>query len=206
MTALPVAESLKHLLALAQAGDSSALGRLLAHYQKYLELLARLQLRSRLQGKADPADLVQETFLKAHRHFAEFRGATEREWTAWLRQILATSAANLVRHYLGNRGRDLRLERDLADAFSESSRCMESAFAFPQSTPSQQAAHREQAVLLAEALALLPDDYREAVILRHLECLTFPEVAHRMGRSMDSVKKLWARGLARLRDLMRIQS
>ncbi|MBO0700530.1 MAG: sigma-70 family RNA polymerase sigma factor [Zavarzinella sp.] len=191
------------LLARARAGDRDALGRLLGLYHNYLGLLARLQVRGRLQGKVDPADLVQETFLKAHRHFAAFRGSTEREWTAWLRQILATTAANLVRHYLGNRGRDPRLERELADAFDASSRCLEAGFALPGSTPSQQASRREQAVLLAEALARLPEDHREAVILRHLEGLTFPEVADRMGRSVDSVKKLWARGLARLRDLMR---
>ena len=196
----------EHLLALARAGDRDALGRLLARYRDYLGLLARLQVRRRLQGKVDPVDLVQETFLKAHRHFANFHGTGEREWTAWLRQILVTSAANLVRHFLGSKGRDPRLERELADGFDESSRCLEGGFALAQSTPSQQAARREQAVLLAEALARLPADHREAVILRHLEGLTFPEVADHMGRSVDSVKKLWARGLARLRELMRTAS
>ena len=202
MTALSAAAP-DQLLALAQAGDRDALGQLLALYHNYLGLLARLQVRRRLQGKVDPADLVQETFLKAHRHFATFRGAGEREWTAWLRQILATSAASLVRHDLGTTGRDPRLERELADAVEESSRCLEGGFALAQSTPSQQAVRREQAVLLAEALARLPEDHREAVILRHLEGLTFPEVATHMGRTVDSVKKLWARGLARLREQMR---
>ena len=77
----------------------------------------------------------------------------------------------------------------------ESSRSLDGGFGLVQSTPSQQAARREQAVLLAEALARLPEDYREVIILRHLEGLTFPEVAERMGRTVDSVKKLWARGL-----------
>ena len=205
--ATPLApDVLEDLLALARTGDRAALGQLLDGYRDYLALLARLQVRQRLKGKVDPADLIQETYLKAHRHFATFRGRTEREWTAWLRQILATSAANQVRHYLGSKGRDPRLERELADAFADSSRCLEAGFALPQSTPSQQAARREQAVLLAEALARLPDDQREAVILRHLEGLSFPDVATQMGRSVDSVKKLWARGLARLREQMRSPS
>ena len=191
------------LLARARAGDRDALGRLLATYHDYLSLLARIQVGRRLQGKVDAQDLVQEACLKAHRHFARFRGRTEREWTAWLRQILATTAANLVRRYLGSQGRDPRLERELADAFDQSSRCLEGGFALPHSTPSQQAARREQAVILAAALARLLDEYREAVILRHLEGLSFPDVAARMGRSVDSVKKLWARGLARLREQMR---
>jgi RNA polymerase sigma-70 factor (ECF subfamily) len=67
------------------------------------------------------------------------------------------------------------------------------------STPSQHAARREQAVLLADALGKLPDDYREVIILRHLEGLPFAEVAGRMGRSEDSVQKLWVRALANLR-------
>ena len=69
-------------------------------------------------------------------------------------------------------------------------------------SPSQQASRREQAVLLADALGKLTDDYREAIVLRHLEGLSFPEVARRMGRSEDSVKKLWARALAKLRRIL----
>ena len=68
------------------------------------------------------------------------------------------------------------------------------------SSPSQHAARREQALLLAEGLERLPEDYREVLILRHLEGLTFPEVAARMGRTVMSVKKLWARALPALRD------
>ena len=60
----------------------------------------------------------------------------------------------------------------------------------------------EQALLLAEALARLPAEWRELLILRHLEGLTFPEVAQRMGRTVDSVKKLWPRALANLRRLL----
>ena len=45
----------------------------------------------------------------------------------------------------------------------------------------------------------LPADYREVITLRHLEGLTFPEVARRMERSLASVEKLWVRALASLR-------
>jgi RNA polymerase sigma-70 factor (ECF subfamily) len=66
-------------------------------------------------------------------------------------------------------------------------------------SPSRQASRREQAVLLADALGKLPEAYREVIILSHLEGLSFPEVARRLGRTLDSVKNLWARALARLR-------
>jgi RNA polymerase sigma-70 factor (ECF subfamily) len=72
----------------------------------------------------------------------------------------------------------------------------------PHSSPSSRAARREQGVLLADALDCLPEDYREVIVLRTLQGLSFPEVAERMGRSVGSVEKLWMRGLARLRGAM----
>jgi RNA polymerase sigma-70 factor (ECF subfamily) len=189
----------EELLRRARAGSASALGDLLELYRNYLSLLARLQIGRRLQGKVDPADLVQETFLKAHRDFAQFRGTSEGEWVGWLRQILAMNLGHLVRRYCGTRRRDIRLERRLVDELDHSSRVLDQGLVAPQSSPSNQASHREQAVLLADALEELPPDYREVIILSHLEGLSFPEVASRMGRSVNSVKNLWARALARLR-------
>jgi RNA polymerase sigma-70 factor (ECF subfamily) len=193
---------LGQLLTLARAGNRPALGQLLDRYRSYLMLLARLQIDRRLQGKVEAADLVQETFLEAHRDFAQFRGTTEKELAAWLRQILVSNLANLVRRYRGTQRRDVRLERQLAVELDQSSRMLDVGLVARQSSPSQQASRREQAVLLAEALAQLPDDYREAIILRNLEGLSFPEVAGRMARSQDSVKKLWARALTQLRSLL----
>lgn len=187
------------LLASARAGEDGALGRLLDCYRAYLTLLARVQVGRRLQGKADPADLVQEAFLEAVRHFPQFRGDSEPELALWLRRILATCLSHLVRRYCGTQARDVQLERALEDELDQSSRAFSVGLAARQSTPSQRASRREQAVLLADALARLPDDYREVLILRHLEGLTFPEVAARMGRTLDSVEKLWARALPRLR-------
>lgn len=192
----------EELLSLARSGDGAALGRLLELFRNYLMLLARLQVDRRLQGKVDPADLVQETFLEAHRDFEQFRGVTEAELAGWLRRILATNFANLVRHYYGTQRRDPHLERDLTNALDQSSKALDRSLVAAQSSPSHQAARREQAVILADALKRISDDYREVIVLRHLEELSFPEVAARMGRSEDSVKKLWARGLSRLRQAL----
>jgi RNA polymerase sigma-70 factor (ECF subfamily) len=192
----------EQLLREARAGDAATLGQLLELYRRYLALLARVQIGRRLQQKADASDLVQETFLKAHRQFANFRGTTEAQFVQWLRQILAASLADLLRRYLGAQGRDIRLEREIEGAFDQSSVLLDRGLIAAQSSPSQQAAGREQAVLLADALAQLPDDYRDVLVLRHLEGLTFPEVARRLERTVDSVEKLWMRALARLRQLM----
>ena len=98
----------------------------------------------------------------------------------------------------------MNLERELNRELDESWRALDRGLISPQSSPSHQAARRELAVLLADALQRLPEDYRETIVLRHLEGLTFPEVAGRMGRTEDSVKKLWARALARLRRALEV--
>jgi RNA polymerase sigma-70 factor (ECF subfamily) len=187
------------LLQQARAGNAEALGQLLQTYRRYLAFLAGLEIGRRLQGKVDPSDVVQEAFLGAHRDFAGFRGTTEKEFTAWLRQVLASVLANLVRHYQGTQRRDVRLERQLVLDLEESAQALDRALIDAGASPSQQAASREQAVLLANALARLPDEQRQLLVLRHLEGLTFAEVARRLGRSPDSVKKQWPRALAALR-------
>jgi RNA polymerase sigma-70 factor (ECF subfamily) len=192
-----------HLLAQAGAGDSHALGDLLESYRNYLALLARVQISRRLQRKLDAGDLVQETFLAAHRDWASFQGSSERELVGWLRGILAGKLAKLVRSYLGTQRRNVLLERDLAEELDQSSRALDRGLFHKGDSPSVQVSQREQGVLLADALSELPEDYREVLILRHLEGLSFPEVSQRMGRTLDAVKQLWVRALDRLRRSMR---
>lgn len=189
----------EQMIQTARTGTDAGLGPLLELYRNYLRLLARIEIGRRLQGKLDASDLVQETFLEAHRNFARFQGTSEPQLISWLRQILAAKVANLLRHYLGTQGRDVRLERELAADLDQSSRALGAELIASLSTPSQQAVRREQAVLLADALERLPPDYREVIVLRHLEGQSFPDVARRMERSVDSVQKLWLRALASLR-------
>lgn len=186
----------------AAKGDPATLGRLLELYRRYLALLARVQIGQRLQGKVDASDVVQETFLEAHRSFGKFQGTNEAQFIGWLRQILACNLTDLLRRYLGAQGRDVRLEREIASAIDLSSASLDRGLVAQQSSPSHQAVRREQSVLLADALEQLPGDYREVIVLRNVEGLSFPDVAQRMGRSLDSVEKLWMRGLARLRQIL----
>jgi RNA polymerase sigma-70 factor, ECF subfamily len=187
------------LLGLAKTGDGQALGRLLERYRNYVGLLVRLQVGRRLRTKVDVEDLLQEISLEIHRKISQFRGRSEREFLTWIRRLIGSILANQVRHYLGTKSRDARLERALVDDLDQSSRALNDGLIASQSSPSQQAVRREQAVLLADALNELPEDYREVIILRQLEGLSFPDVARRTGRTEDSVKNVWLRALARLR-------
>jgi len=187
------------LLAKARVGDTAALGTLLEQYRGYLTLLARTQIGRRLQGKADAADLVQETFLQVHQHITGFRGTSQTEFLVWLRRILAAVISNHVRHYLGTRQRDARLEQALAVELDDTSGLFERGLVADCSTPSRHVAKGEALIELAAALEQLPADYREVIMLRHLEGLPFADVAERMGRSVASVQNLWVRALGRLK-------
>jgi RNA polymerase sigma-70 factor (ECF subfamily) len=184
-----------------QLGDPGALGRLLESYRNYLRLLARTGIDVSLQGKADPSDLVQETLLKAHQRFSQFRGRTEAELAAWLRQILARHLTDLLRRYHKVEARQVGRERSLEDLLTASSAALDNLLAGGAS-PSQSAQRREQSVVLADALADLSDDHREVIILRSIEELDWDDIAAKMGRSTGAVRLLWARALKQLRPLI----
>jgi RNA polymerase sigma-70 factor, ECF subfamily len=187
----------QELLDRARRGDREDLGRLLELYRNYLNMLARLQIDRRLRGRVDPSDLVQDTFLEAHRAFAAFHGQNEVDLLEWLRRILRSRLTSLVRRHCLAQRRDVRLEHRLDEELEHSSEIARTLLA-TESSPSQNASRREQAVVLADALECLPEHYREVIVLRHMEELSFPEVARRMERSLDSVKNLWVRALAAL--------
>ena len=201
MSENPCSADPQHLLERAINGDEDALGELLSIYRPYLSLLARLKADRKMQSKVDDSDLVQDTCLSAHRDFGQFRGSTEKEFTAWLREIMAHAAANLGREHRRQR-RDFRLERQLSVQLNESSQMIERALVHSGSSPSHVAVRRERAVVLANALGQLSADYREVLVLREFEGKSLGEVAQHMGRTPDAVQKLWARALVQLRRLM----
>ena len=186
-------------IALAKGGDSAALGSLLEGYRAYLRMLARVQIGPRLQSKLDADDLLQEAFLRAHQAIGRFRGATEEEFLAWLRGILAHVLADQIRRYHGTEQRDPKLERALEVELDRSSEGFARVLAAPTSSPSQRVVRHERAVRLAAALERLPPASRDVLALRHFQDLSFPEIASQMGRTLDGVKNLWIRALARLR-------
>lgn len=191
------------LLQQARGGDEAARGQLLMSFGNYLTLLARVQIGPRLQGKVDEGDIVQETFLDAHRQFAQFRGNSEAEVAAWLRTILAGKLGQVMRRYVHSKGRDVAVERELAARLEESSQALDGGLAASISSPSQRAQRRERSVLLADALAKLSEEHREVIILHHLQGLTFGDVAQRLGKTENSVQKTWIRALANLRQKLR---
>ncbi len=171
-------------------------------YREYLRLLARLQLDPRLRSKLDPSDVVQATLLQAHRGRDQFRGKTEAEQVVWLRKILAGELARASRD-LGRDKRDVDRERSLERALEQSSRRLEQWLAADQSPPVEQAERNEELARLADALAALPDDQREAMELHYLHGWPLAEIAARLERSPKAVSGLLHRGLITLRARLR---
>jgi RNA polymerase sigma-70 factor (ECF subfamily) len=189
------------LLILAKAGYSPGLDRLLDRFRHPLAEQARGQIGRRLRVKLDVEDVLQEVSLEACRDIGKFRGNTEREFLRWLRSILDTILLNQVRHYFGTGRRNLLKERPLADVDHSMWRLERDPVA-PDTSPSQRAVKHERASRLAEAIETLPVPYREVIVLRHIEGLTFVEVARRMDRTEDGVKNMWVRALRQLRGLL----
>jgi RNA polymerase sigma-70 factor (ECF subfamily) len=190
------------LLMAARGGDVDGLGRLLEAYRHYLRILATTQIDRRLCARVSPSDVVQETLFEAHRDFVSFRGATEHEFIAWLRQILVNNLARTVERHLIAGKRDVRREVSLdgtRTALERSSARLRSLVIDSGHSPSAAAQQREHAVILADVLAEIAEDYREVIVLRNLEGLSFNDVAKRLGRTSGATRMLWLRAIEQLR-------
>ena len=183
----------------ARNADADRLAKLLDVYRNYLRLMARMQLSRMLQSRVSPSDVVQESILVAKNAFAGFRGKTEPELLAWLRSVLAQRLIDTNRFHSAKQ-RDFNLERRIDDSLDQSSRQLQAFMTKEKDSPSRTACRREQEVILADALARLPKDYCEVIVLRHLESKSFVEVAETMQRSVPSVKSIWTRAMTRLRS------
>jgi RNA polymerase sigma-70 factor (ECF subfamily) len=173
----------------------------LEQFRPYLLLLAQRQLVGRAPSRLDASDVVQQTLLEAHRRHEQFRGGTDAERAAWLRQILAHNLADAERA-LHRDKRDVSRERSLEAELQQSSAQLAGWLAAGQSSPSRQAVQHEEAVRLADALQKLPESQREALVLQHWHGLTLAQIGERLQRTPVAVAGLLKRGLQRLRDLL----
>lgn len=170
----------------------------LERFRSYLHLLAEARLDRRLRSKLDPSDIVQQTLLQAHEARQQFRGSSEGELAAWLRQILARTLLRSVRDY-GRAKRALSLEQPLEAVCQESSARLEAWLVAEQSSPSYAAAKLEEALGVAEAVQALSDGQREAVVLYYWQGCTLAEIGEMLGGTTSAAGGLLRRGLEKLR-------
>jgi RNA polymerase sigma-70 factor (ECF subfamily) len=193
----------EQLLALARAGDAEPVGQLLQLYRNYLLVLARTQFDQRLRRRVSPSDLVQEAMLAAHRDFAQFNGHTERQFLAWLRQILIHCLHRAIETHLKTKMRDVRCEisiEHVSAALDRSSAKLGEMLVDPAPSPSAPMQARENAVAFANQLAALRPHYRDVIIMRNLQGLSFEKIAGQMQRNPGAVRMLWLRAVDKLRQ------
>jgi len=193
-----------NLLTQVRRGNSQQLGQLLQLYHNYLTILATAQLDGRLRRRVSPSDLVQEAMLGAYRDFSQFRGGSEPELLAWLRQILINCLRHAYRAHVQADRRDLRREisfDEMNHSLDQSAAKLANVLADEATSPSGAAAAQERAVEIANHLAQLRPDYRDVIVLRNLQGLSFEEVANRMNRKPGAVRMLWLRAIEKFRQL-----
>jgi RNA polymerase sigma-70 factor (ECF subfamily) len=192
------------LMDLARHGNNEALGQMLQLYRNYLTILATTQLDRRLRRRVNPSDLVQDAMLAAHCDFGQFRGGTERELLAWLRQILINCLHHVIETHLRAKMRDMRREvsvEEMGEVLNRSACNFTRMLADQGPSPSAPVLQRERAVALADQLARLPAQYRDVIILRNLQGLSFNEVAERMDRKPGTVRMLWLRAIEKFKQI-----
>ncbi len=196
------------LLALALSGDREALGPLLDHFRPYLIVIAHRQLDDRLKGRLDATDVVQTTFLEAHRDFPNFRGQDINTLLSWLRNILHNNIETTHQRHLVALKRSAKRETTgRSQSASSEQESIVNWIASDSSSPSQRAMRDEAAASLAICLTQLPNTQSEAIRLRYLEGLSLRDIAEKMSKTEMAVAGLLKRGLKALRtDLAAYQS
>ncbi len=184
----------------ARAGDPLALGPLLASYAYQLRRIADHQLDEKLRNRVSPSDIVQETLLQAGQDFQDFRGQSDAEFGSWLRRILARKLSkNIERHLLAEK-RDVRREVGLGHASGAYRLPAQDAVADHRPGPASEAMQYERSRHIEQALATLPETYRQIVELRNVQGLPFDEVARRLNRTSGAARMLWLRAIDALRQ------
>lgn len=191
---------LETLISEARA-DSSALGRLLERYRPFLLAYARQRVGARLAVRSDASDIVQQTLFEAHQAFPMFQGASEPEFSAWIKRIHSHNLAEVIRKHVHVAKQSIENEQRMDSPDGSASFCWWEPAA-KQSTPSQRLIKGEKALRLAEVLESLPEMQREAVRLRHLEGWHVEDIAKELDKSLAATAGLIKRGLQTLRVRM----
>lgn len=188
--AVPSAE--EQFIERLRAGDASAFNRLVEErHGDIYALLYRLT-----EDPEEARDLTQETFLQAFRHLASFRG--DADLRTWLYRIAVNQARNRWRWWKRRR-RDRTVSLD-APVSGEIDSPLSAGLAGDEGLdPERQALAREREQALHAALRSLSRPYREVIVLRDIEGLSYEEVASTLDLNVGTVKSRLNRGRTELR-------
>lgn len=188
-TAHKVAE-MEQWIVEARRGSRTAMDQLFGACLPYLRIAAHQDLDAKLRSRLDASDVVQETLIEAYRDFPHFRGKTEKNLLAWLRQILHHNLDNERRRHIVAAMRSIRCEVPLNKVTLNRLRSNSQSEGV---SPREQAQAQERREEFEQALRRLPEHYRQVLLLHTGEGLTFAEVGERLSCSAEAARKLWGR-------------
>lgn len=192
------------LLERAAGGDQQVLGVLLGQHRERLRRMVALRLDRRLQGRIDPSDVIQETYLEAAVRLPDYVRAPSMPFFLWLRFLTGQKIATLQRHHMGARMRDASLEVGLPAGFAPeaSSAAMAAQFVGAATHPSEAAIRAELKNRVQDALNAMKPLDREVLALRHFEQLSRAEIAQVLDISEAAAGKRYIRALEKLKQIL----
>jgi RNA polymerase sigma-70 factor (ECF subfamily) len=182
-----------------QAGQIEAFEPLFDRHREYLMRLADLRLDSRVRPRVDPSDVVQETYMEAHRRFQDYVRSPPLPFRLWLRQIACDQSLKARRRHLETARRTVEREMSLPD---QSSFLLARQIRGMASTPSQELQKKELTRRVREAIAGLPEHEREVVVMRHYEGLSNQEIGILLKTEPATVSKRHGRAMLRLHNVL----
>ena len=177
------------LIARTLAGDDGAFAELVEPYEAKVYNLAFRMCANR----EDAFDLAQESFLKAYRSLARFKGKAS--FSTWLYRIASNTCLD-QRRRVKRTGPQVSLD----DPIETASGTLQREVADNTFEPEQLALRAEVGSEIRAAVAQLPPDHRMAILLREFQQLSYEEIAQAMGCSMGTVKSRINRARTALRD------
>jgi RNA polymerase sigma-70 factor (ECF subfamily) len=188
----------------AAGGDEAALAALIERHRDRLERMVRLRMDRRLQGRVDPADVVQEAYLTVRGKFPQYVADSRLPFYLWLRLEVGQKLVDAHRFHLGAQMRDAGQEVSLHHgALPQVSSLSLAEHLLGRLTSASRAAMRaEVKVKVQEALNSMDPHDREVLLLRHFEELTNSEVAQVLGIKPTAAVNRYVRALRRLKDVL----
>jgi RNA polymerase sigma-70 factor (ECF subfamily) len=193
----------EELLDAARNGDEGALAALVDCHRDRLERMVRLRMDPRLQGRVDPADVVQEAYLAVRGKFPQYIADARLPFFLWLRLEVGQKLVDVHRFHLGTQMRDAGQEVSLhRGALPQVTSLSLAEHLLGKLTTASHAAMRVELKLrVQEALNSMDPHDREVLILRHFEELSNSEAAQVLGIKPSAAVNRYVRALKRLKDV-----
>jgi RNA polymerase sigma-70 factor (ECF subfamily) len=193
------------LMGRARAGDETALAELFARHRRKLRQMVRLRLDSRLQGRVDPSDVLQDAYLDVVQQWPTFLARPEMSLYLWLRLTTGQRLMRLHREHLGAAMRDAGREVSLyREALPRASSASLAAQLLGKMTSAIKAIERAETQLqLQAALNGMDEADREIIALRNFEELSNVEAAQVLGIEPSAASKRYVRALKRLHNILK---